>query len=177
MPKREADHPRVQEVRLFRRRPQRRIRGHRYGLDEADANSLRTHHTNLPRKLSLRFGERAANTSASGGLGFGPGYRACKELRQNCLEIHPRVLTVLTQSPSLGAESVCWSAGYYLKEWRRARDSNPQGPRGPVDFKSRPITKRELLEAVQAAAVPGGSPTLSGVGRQVRYVLPVGLRG
>src|SRR5215831_16635099 len=23
----------------------------------------------------------------------------------------------------------------FLKEWRRARDSNPQGPRGPVDFK------------------------------------------
>jgi alkylhydroperoxidase/carboxymuconolactone decarboxylase family protein YurZ len=38
-------------------------------------------------------------------------------------------------------------------------------------------TKRELLEAVQAAAVPGGDPTLSGAGRQVRYVLPVGLRG
>ena len=23
-----------------------------------------------------------------------------------------------------------------LEKWRRARDSNPQGPRGPVDFKS-----------------------------------------
>ncbi len=23
-----------------------------------------------------------------------------------------------------------------VQEWRRARDSNPQGPRGPVDFKS-----------------------------------------
>jgi hypothetical protein len=46
-----------------------------------------------------------------------------------------------------------------------------------VDFKSRPITKRELPEAVQAAAVPGGGPMLSGAGRQVRYVLPVVLRG
>src|SRR5262249_24338943 len=26
----------------------------------------------------------------------------------------------------------------FLKEWRRARDSNPQGPRGPVDFKFEP---------------------------------------
>jgi hypothetical protein len=26
--------------------------------------------------------------------------------------------------------------GNHMKSWRRARDSNPQGPRGPVDFKS-----------------------------------------
>ena len=28
-----------------------------------------------------------------------------------------------------------WGAVQVLEKWQRARDSNPQGPRGPVDFK------------------------------------------
>ena len=31
-----------------------------------------------------------------------------------------------------------WSVVQVLEKWRRARDSNPQGPRGPVDFKFEP---------------------------------------
>jgi hypothetical protein len=46
---------------------------------------------------------------------------------------------VVSDSPALARPGI--SAGQiavcqnWLKEWRRARDSNPQGPRGPVDFK------------------------------------------
>jgi hypothetical protein len=60
--------------------------------------------------------------------------------------------------------------------WRRARDSNPQGPRGPVDFKStalpveasppcperQPLTIQQYLSetATEAPRVDGQVPKL-----------------
>src|SRR5215831_2822540 len=67
----------------------------------------------------------------------------------------------------------------FLKEWRRARDSNPQGPRGPVDFKSTalpveasPPCPGKPLPTIQHPTAWSGSLR---AGERNRYAKPIAI--